>query len=71
LKTDARNERSRRAIEGLGARFEGVLRNWAPSWTPGEGKLRDSAMLSVIAAEWPTVKSALVACLAQASTGSG
>jgi N-acetyltransferase len=60
LKTDARNERSRRAIERLGARFEGVLRSWSPSWAPGEsGKLRDSAMFSVVAAEWPTVKSTL------------
>jgi RimJ/RimL family protein N-acetyltransferase len=62
LKTDARNERSRRAIESLGARFEGVLRNWSPSWAPGEaGRLRDSAMFSVTAAEWPTVKPALSA----------
>ncbi|MGH8917182.1 MAG: GNAT family N-acetyltransferase, partial [Actinomycetes bacterium] len=29
LKTDARNGRSRAAIEGVGARFEGVLRNWS------------------------------------------
>jgi N-acetyltransferase len=64
LKTDARNTRSRRAIERLGARFEGVLRNWSPSWAPGEaGMLRDSAMFSVVAAEWPTVKSALHARL--------
>ena len=60
LKTDARNRRSRRAIEGLGARFEGVLRSWSPSWAPGEeGLLRDSAMFSVVAAEWPAVKAAL------------
>ncbi|HLN16891.1 MAG TPA: GNAT family protein [Acidimicrobiales bacterium] len=56
LKTDARNERSRRAIEGLGARFEGVLRSWSPSWAAGEeGRLRDSAMFSVVADEWPAV----------------
>lgn len=60
FKTDARNQRSRQAIEHLGARFEGVLRNWGPSWVPGEeGSLRDSALFSVIAAEWPQVKSAL------------
>jgi N-acetyltransferase len=54
IKTDARNEKSRRAIEGLGAQFEGVLRSWSESWAPGEeGRLRDSAMYSVIAAEWP------------------
>jgi N-acetyltransferase len=60
LKTDARNQRSRQAIERLGARFEGVLRNWSPSHAPGEeGSLRDSAIFSVTAAEWPTVKSSL------------
>ncbi len=60
LKTDARNQRSRQAIERLGARFEGVLRSWSPSWAPGEeGKLRDSAIFSVTAAEWPAVKSSL------------
>jgi N-acetyltransferase len=65
LKTDARNERSRRAIAGLGAHFEGVLRSWSTSRAPGEaGKLRDSAMFSVIAEEWPDVKSALAARVA-------
>jgi RimJ/RimL family protein N-acetyltransferase len=60
LKTDARNERSRRAIERLGARFEGVLRQWSQSHTPGEkGLLRDSAMFSVLQSEWPAVKKAL------------
>ncbi|BAJ26715.1 putative acetyltransferase [Kitasatospora setae KM-6054] len=34
LKTDARNERSRAAIASVGARFEGVLRNWSRSWAP-------------------------------------
>ncbi|MFJ4788813.1 GNAT family N-acetyltransferase [Streptomyces sp. NPDC088794] len=54
LKTDARNSRSRAAIESVGARFEGVLRNWSRSWAPGEdGRLRDSAIYSVTAAEWP------------------
>jgi len=60
LKTDARNQRSRKAIEGLGAIFEGVLRSWSQSHAPGEdGRLRDSAMFSVIASDWPTVKSRL------------
>jgi N-acetyltransferase len=54
LKTDARNDQSRKAIEGLGATFEGILRKWSPSWVPGEqGRLRDSAMYSFIDAEWP------------------
>ena len=65
LKTDARNTRSRRAIERLGAHFEGVLRRWSPSWAPGEeGLLRDSAIFSVVAAEWPAVKGALAGRLA-------
>ena len=54
MKTDARNSRSRKAIEGLGATFEGILRKWSPSWVPGEeGRLRNSAMYSFIDVEWP------------------
>ena len=57
FKTDARNQQSRRALERLGARFEGVLRQWSPSHVPGEeGRLRDSAMFSVIASEWPALR---------------
>lgn len=58
LKTDARNQRSRGAMEALGLTFEGVLRSWSSSWAPGEeGLLRDSAMYSVVASEWRSVKS--------------
>jgi RimJ/RimL family protein N-acetyltransferase len=64
LKTDARNLRCRAALEGVGARFEGVLRNWSRSWAPGEdGRLRDSAMFSVTDAEWPECRAKLVARL--------
>ena len=60
FKTDARNQRSRRALAGLGATFEGVLRCWSRSWAPGEDDaLRDSAMYSVTASEWPAVRNAL------------
>lgn len=60
LKTDARNDRSRRAIGSLGAHFEGVLRHWSQSHAPGEeGLLRDSAMFSVSAPEWPAAKAGL------------
>ncbi|MET9676222.1 GNAT family protein [Streptomyces sp. NPDC006482] len=60
LKTDARNARSRAAIERVGASFEGVLRNWSVSWAPGEeGRLRDSAVFSIIAEEWPERRAAL------------
>jgi RimJ/RimL family protein N-acetyltransferase len=66
LKTDARNSRSRAAIEGVGARFEGVLRNWSQSWVAGEdGRLRDSAMFSIIAAEWPDCRARLEERLAK------
>ncbi|SDT80588.1 Protein N-acetyltransferase, RimJ/RimL family [Streptomyces sp. TLI_053] len=60
LKTDARNGRSRAAIAKTGATFEGVLRNWSISWAPGEeGLLRDSAVFSITAAEWPSCRAAL------------
>ncbi|MFJ9627714.1 GNAT family N-acetyltransferase [Streptomyces sp. NPDC101175] len=60
LKTDARNDRSRAAIQRVGARFEGVLRNWSRSWAPGEeGRLRDSAIYSITAQEWPERRKAL------------
>jgi RimJ/RimL family protein N-acetyltransferase len=57
FKTDARNERSRAALASIGATFEGVLRCWQPSHAAGEqGLLRDSAMFSVVAAQWLGVK---------------
>ena len=52
LKTDARNERSRAAIAAVGGVFEGVLRQSDVSRRPGED-LRDSAVFSLIAPEWP------------------
>lgn len=56
FKTDARNQRSRRSIEGIGARFEGILRSWQPSLVRGEqGDLRDTAIFSIVASEWPPV----------------
>jgi RimJ/RimL family protein N-acetyltransferase len=53
LHTDARNQRSRTAIERIGATFEGLLRahRMAADHTP-----RDSARFSIVAAEWPAVK---------------
>jgi RimJ/RimL family protein N-acetyltransferase len=60
LKTDARNERSRNAIARIGATFEGVLRSWQPSLVAGEeGRLRDTAMFSIVAGEWPAVRARL------------
>ncbi len=60
FQTDARNDRSRAALEGLGATFEGVLRNWQPSHVPGEeAHLRDSAIYSIASNEWPDVRERL------------
>ncbi|GGL02384.1 hypothetical protein Sme01_47160 [Sphaerisporangium melleum] len=65
LKTDARNGRSRAAIAGVGARSEGVPRNWSRSWAPGEhGLPRDSAMYSIIAQGWPERRARLRARVA-------
>ena len=58
LKTDARNERSRAAIERLGARYDGTLRRHMPAYGPGGGP-RDSAFFSILSEEWPPVKSDL------------
>jgi RimJ/RimL family protein N-acetyltransferase len=50
------NHQSRRAIERLGARQDGILRNHqvAPN-----GTLRDTVVFSILASEWPTVKAHL------------
>ena len=55
--TDVRNERSRRAIERLGACFEGVLRHHRLSTVEGEvGRPRDTALYSITDDEWPAVR---------------
>ena len=66
LKTDARNARSRAAIERIGARLDGVVRNWQPSLVPGEeGRPRDSALYSIVPSEWPAVRASLQQRLAR------
>ena len=66
LKTDARNERSRAAIERIGASLEGLLRHWQPSQVPGEeGLFRDTAMYSIIDEEWPAVRERLTSMMAE------
>jgi RimJ/RimL family protein N-acetyltransferase len=62
LKTDERNERSRRAIERLGARFEGILRRYQTRW---DGYVRNTAMYSILSSDWPAVKADLEAKLAR------
>ena len=60
FKTDARNDRSRTALLGIGATFEGIFREHMIMPT---GPLRDSAYYSVISAEWPEVRDRLRASL--------
>ncbi len=50
------NHQSRRAIERLGAKLDGVLRSHQRA---SNGTLRDTCVYSIVAAEWPTVKSHL------------
>ncbi len=63
LHTDARNLRSRAAIERIGGKFEGILRahRMAADFIP-----RDSARYSIVAAEWPAVKKRLTEFLSRA-----
>ena len=62
LKTDERNARSRRAIERLGAVFEGVRRSDMPAQ---DGAVRSSAYYSIVPAEWPLVRQRLEEALAR------
>jgi N-acetyltransferase len=62
FKTDALNERSRRAILRIGAREEGILRKH--QITEG-GRNRDSVYFSVIDDEWPAVRARLEQMLAR------
>jgi len=61
FKADARNQRSLRAIERLGAVREGVLRN---HYILPDGGFRDSVYYSILDREWPGVKAGLEGLLA-------
>lgn len=50
------NQQSRKGIERLGARLDGVLRSHQLSIN---GTLRDTCVYSIVASEWPTVKAHL------------
>jgi RimJ/RimL family protein N-acetyltransferase len=63
LKTDARNERSRGAMEALPAKFEGIHRKHMQMPITG---VRDSAYFSVVDEEWPAVRENLEKRLAGA-----
>jgi len=54
--TDARNERSRRALARIGARYEGTLRSHRLG---ADGLPRDSVRFAITAADWPAVRAHL------------
>jgi RimJ/RimL family protein N-acetyltransferase len=54
--TDARNARSRTALERIGGKFEGILRVHRMA---ADHTARDSARFSIVASEWPAVKNQL------------
>ena len=56
FRTHVLNSQSRRAIERLGAKLDGILRRHL---IQPNGTIRDSAVYSITAAEWPMVKSHL------------
>jgi RimJ/RimL family protein N-acetyltransferase len=61
--TDVRNQRSRAALERIGARLEGMLRahRMAADFIP-----RDSVRFSIVAGEWPETKQRLLQRLERA-----
>jgi N-acetyltransferase len=67
LRTDNFNFRSQRAIEALGAKKDGVIRQ---HWPRRDGSVRDTVMYSVLAHEWPDVKKHLLLRLSRNSSPS-
>jgi RimJ/RimL family protein N-acetyltransferase len=60
FKTDAKNERSRAALEALPARFEGIF---VKHMLVRDGRLRDSAYYAITDDDWPAVRANLEARL--------
>jgi RimJ/RimL family protein N-acetyltransferase len=56
FRTHFLNQQSRRAIERLGAKLDGILRS---HHRMKDGSLRDTCVYSIVAAEWPSVRSHL------------
>lgn len=56
FRTHFMNVQSRRAIERLGAKLDGILRS---NMIMANGTIRDTAVYSIIASEWPAVKANL------------
>lgn len=64
FRTHWHNRQSRAAIERLGAKLDGVLRNHR---IMPNGTLRDTCVYSIVAAEWPAVRAGLQERLARGS----
>ncbi len=64
FRTHFMNRASRKAIERLGAKLDGVLRNHMVS---PDGTLRDTVVYSILPHEWPAVRSGLTGMLERAS----
>jgi RimJ/RimL family protein N-acetyltransferase len=62
FRTATHNRASRRAIERLGAKLDGILRNHQRY---ANGALRDTCVYSIIASEWPAVRAGLTGELAR------
>lgn len=67
ISTDVKNIHSQKAIEKLGATYEGTLRNHAIRL---DGTIRDTIMYSITSPDWPGVKSILEKRLAEYSKSS-
>ena len=66
FKTDSLNEKSRAALLGIGAQFEGIFRN---HMIMPDGRLRHSAYYSVTREDWPAVKARLTRLLDRGRSG--
>ncbi len=53
LKADGQNVQSRRAMEGIGAQYEGTLRSHT---VMSDGRRRDTVYYSILKSEWPQTK---------------
>jgi RimJ/RimL family protein N-acetyltransferase len=56
FRTSSFNQQSRQAIERLGAKLDGILRNHTRH---ADGTLRDTCVYSILSSEWPAVRSHL------------
>ena len=68
LRTDNFNFRSQRAIEGIGAKRDGVIRRHHPR---KDGTVRDTVIFSILAEEWPDVKRHLATRLQRGARQAG